>query len=140
MKWLTMLLAALLLPTGALSADLAAFDQFMDAFNAGLFQGSAVSSELTLESAADVNAVQGVNIVSGYHYPGKVLQEALVEDSLTLDMLNGDGVVQGVNIYRGSAEEIYQVVLIDGVTAIHSEGSKDGIQGINIITSYDVTP
>lgn len=137
MKCLTMLLAGLLLPAGAMSADATVFDQFTDAFNAGLFQGGSVSSELTVESDADVNAVQGVNIISGYHFSGKVLQESLIEGNLSLSVLNGDGIVQGVNVYRGSAEEIYQVAVIDGAAAIRSQGSKDGIQGINIITNCD---
>jgi hypothetical protein len=135
MKWLTFFVV--LLPVSAWSADSAVFDQFTDAFNAGLFQGGSISSDLTVESEADVNTAQGVNIISSYNFSGKVLQEALIEGNLAMSLLNGDQVVQGVNIYRGTAEEIYQVTVINGAAVIRSQGSKDGLQGINVITNCD---
>lgn len=127
----------LLLPLKGQGADFTVFNQFADAANAGLFQGVFVANELSLESYSDDDSVQGLNVISGVSFSGKVVQIADVEGSLSLTMMEGINVVQGVNVFRGSADEIQQTAVINGSLTMTSQNNKGGIQGINVITNCD---
>ncbi|WP_417912819.1 hypothetical protein [Candidatus Electronema sp. TJ] len=130
------LAGVLLMPLKSKSADLTVFNQFVDAANAGLFQGVSAANELTLDSYSDGDSVQGLNVISGVTFSGKVVQVADIEGSLSMTMAEGDNIVQGVNIYRGgNADEIQQVAVVGGALVMTSRNNKDGIQGINVITS-----
>lgn len=129
-------LAGLLLhSSAALCADFSVFDQFADAFDAGLFQGVHVSSELTLDSYNDSGSTQGINVIVNPSYNGNVVQVAAVEYGLSMNLDNGDNVVQGVNVFRGSAESVTQMAVISGPVTVNSFSSVGSIQGINVITS-----
>jgi hypothetical protein len=126
----------LLFPLKSMAADLAVFDQFADAFGAGLFQGMQSSSEVRFDSYSDDGNTQGGNVIATY-YSGKVVQIALVESSLTLTMSEGNSVIQGVNVYQGNADSITQMTVISGSVAMSSQNNTGGIQGINVITHCD---
>lgn len=129
------LLAGLLHSSAALCADFSVFDQFADAFDAGLFQGAYVSSELTLDSYNDSGSTQGINVIVNPSYNGNVVQVAAAEYGLSLNMDNGDNVVQGINVFRGIAESVTQMAVISGPVTVNSFSSVGSIQGINVITS-----
>ena len=129
-------LAGLLLySSAALCADFSVFDQFADAFDAGLFQGAQISSELTLDSYNDSGSTQGVNVIEDALYNGNVVQVAAVEYDLSLILDDSDNVVQGINVYRGSAASIAQMAVISGAVTMNSLNNTGSIQGINVITS-----
>lgn len=132
---ITLLAKLLLHSSAALCADFSVFDQFADALDAGLFQGAHVSSELTLDSYNDSGSTQGVNVIVNPSYNGNVVQIAAVEYGLSLNLDNGDNVVQGVNVFRGSAESVTQMAVINGPVTVNSFSSVGSIQGINVITS-----
>lgn len=125
----------LLLPLQGKGADITVFDQFADAANAGMFQGVFVANELALDSYSDDDSVQGLNVISGLSFSGKIVQAADVEGGLSLMMTEGINVVQGVNVFRGSADEIQQIAVINGTLTMTSRDNQGGIQGINVITS-----
>jgi hypothetical protein len=124
-------------PLIAVCADFTVFDQFTDAYDAGLFQGVQVGSELNLESYSDSSSTQGINVITNSSYSGKAVQVASIEYDLSLITSEGDNVVQGVNIFRGSADAISQMAIINGVVTLTSRNTSGGIQGINVITSCD---
>jgi hypothetical protein len=132
-----LLLSICSMPSWVWGQDLSVFDQFVDAFNVGLFQGAVLHNEVILESSNDVNSTQGINIIIGYSFDGRVVQKAVIEDDVSLTMSDGDGVVQGINIFRGTADEISQIAIIDGTVTMRSQNNNGGIQGINVITSCE---
>lgn len=133
--WIASLAGIVLHSSVALCADFSVFDQFADAFDAGLFQGVQISSELTLDSYNDSGSTQGVNVIEDASYNGSVVQVAAVEYGISLNLENGDNVVQGINVYRGSAESVSQMAVISGAVTMNSLNSTGSIQGINVITS-----
>jgi hypothetical protein len=136
-KILTLFLVGMCSMPSWVWGSLSVFDQFVDAYNVGLFQGVAIYNEVILESNNDVNSTQGINIIVGPSFDGRVVQKAVIEESVLLSMIDGDGVVQGVNVFRGTADEISQIAIIDGAVTIRSQGNNGGIQGINVITSCE---
>lgn len=125
----------LLMPLQGKGADITVFDQFADAANAGMFQGVFVANELAVESYSDDDSVQGLNVISGVSFSGKIAQAADVEGGLSLTMTDGINAVQGVNVFRGSADEIQQIAVINGTLTMASSNNQGSIQGINVITS-----
>lgn len=111
------------------------FDQFADAVESGVFQGLYLSDKLTMESVGDDRGTQGVNVVHGYTFGGKIVQQAVIEEDVSLVLSYGKDSVQGINVYRGgAAEQIKQVAIVDGTVKMSSRGHEDGIQGINVVT------
>ena len=132
--WIASLAGILLHSSAALCADFSVFDQFADAFDAGLFQGAQISSELTLESYNGGGSSQGVNVIEELSYNGSVVQVAAVEYGLSLILTEGDNVAQGVNVYRGTAQSVAQMAVISGAVTMTSSNSSGSIQGVNVIT------
>ena len=134
----TIFLAGVFLnPWQAAGADLAAFDQFTAAFSAGLFQGTQISSELSLESEGSSSSTQGVNVIAYTAYSGKAAQVALLEQGVTLFLSGGNNVVQGINVYRGSAESVTQLTAASGAVRLSAPSTSGSIQGVNVITGCD---
>lgn len=127
----------LLNPWQAAGADVTAFDQFTAAFDAGLFQGAQVSSELSLESEGSSGSTQGVNVIAHAAYSGKVAQVALLEQNVSLFLSGGTNVVQGINVYRGSADSVTQLASVAGTVFMSTPNASGSIQGINVITGCD---
>ncbi|WP_417915433.1 hypothetical protein [Candidatus Electronema sp. JM] len=124
-------------PWQASGADVTAFDQFTAAFDAGLFQGTQISSELSLESEGSSGSTQGVNVIAYTAYSGKAAQVALLEQGVTLFLSGGNNVVQGINVYRGSAESVTQLTAASGAVRLSAPSTSGSIQGVNVITDCD---
>jgi len=137
-KFYLISLAGILLlnPLRAMGGDISVFDQFADAFGSGLFQGVQINSELSLESVYSTGTVQGINVIYG-NYDMKAVQVAEVTSDVTLSLVGGENAVQGVNIYKGSANGITQIAVIDGSVTMISSNNNGGIQGINVIMECD---
>lgn len=127
----------LLSPLQSAGADLAVFDQFTEAFGAGLFQGVQIGSELNIESEGSSGSIQGVNVITNVSYSGKIAQAALLEQDVLLLMSGGNNVVQGINVYQGNADSVTQIASVAGSVTMSSLNNAGGIQGINVITSCD---
>ncbi|MCW5198264.1 hypothetical protein VU07_01015 [Desulfobulbus sp. F4] len=123
----------LFIPREGFSADITVFDQFSDAFGAGLFQGIQVGGIVQLESYSDSNSTQAVNVISYSGYSGSAVQIALSDYDVTLTMGDGDNNVQAVNAYKGSADFIKQIAVINGAVTMISRSNVGSIQGINVI-------
>jgi len=119
-------------------ADVAVFDQFTAAFDAGLFQGAQIGSALRLESEGGSGSTQGVNVIASAASIGKVTQVALLEQDVSLLLSGGNNVVQGINVYRGdNADSVTQLTVVTGTVFMSASNNSSSIQGINVITGCD---
>jgi hypothetical protein len=136
--YLIISLAGLLLsPLKAMAIDTSAFDQFTDAFGAGLFQGVLISNELDLELDNGNGNVQGINVISG-NYTTKAVQVAQLTSDVSLSLSGSDNSIQGLNVYQGTANDgITQIAVVEGAVNMISSGNTGSIQGLNVITTCD---